>query len=149
MNDINRLMFIRPLSLAIFMSVTLELINYIIFTLVSGTSEYLLGQFVWTVLIGGLSLGAILGVFLDVILVGRLEGREAIKGTVLLSTLIIGVSGKLITLGLLPVFIPVSIASAPFAYFFTGLLSSALGGLIIGYFLFTDAGNERLAKLGL
>lgn len=149
MNNVNRVMFVRPLALSILMAVILELVNYALFTFMSGTNEHLLGQFVWTVLIGGLSLGAILGVFLDVILVGRVEGREAVWGTLLLSVLILGVCGKLMTLGLLPVIIPVSIASSPFLYFFIGLALSAAGGWGVGTLLFTEAGQNKLTRFGL
>ncbi|ARU54714.1 MAG: hypothetical protein MI864_02390 [Pseudomonadales bacterium] len=146
MNQINRLMFTRPLALAIIFSVGLELVNYLVFGLLANTQGANLGQFVWMVLLGGIGMGAVLGAFIDIILVGRVSGKEGIQGTVLLSCMTIGITAKLLTLNLTPLATDFGASYFPALYLVTGIATAAISGLIMGWLLFTEEGNDQLDK---
>ena len=139
-------MFTRPLALAIIFSVGLELVNYLVFGLLANTQGANLGQFVWMVLLGGIGMGAVLGAFIDIILVGRVSGKEGIQGTVLLSFMTIGITAKLLTLNLTPLATDFGTSYFPALYLVTGIATAAISGLIMGWLLFTEEGNDQLDK---
>ncbi|MCP5208376.1 MAG: hypothetical protein H7A01_14305 [Hahellaceae bacterium] len=145
MNEQTRLMFTRPLSYAIGMAVALELINFILFAWLPGTNEQLLAQFIWMVGIGGIGMGAVLGVLLDVIVVGRLSSREATLSTVMLSFITLGLVAKLVTLNMAPVATSFTMTQWPVTYFLTGAVLSCLGGYGLGRLLF-ETKNDAQAR---
>lgn len=149
MNEQTRLMFTRPLALAIGLSVALELLNFLLFAVLPGGSDYLLAQFVWMVGIGGLGMGAVLGVFLDVIVVGRIEGKDAIRSTMLVSFLTLGVVAKLLTINMKLLSGNFVLVQWPGVYFIVGSMLAITGGFVLGWLLFSEKGNTYLAKHGL
>lgn len=147
MTEKNRRMFVLPLTLALFMSVALELFSFAIFTNIGAMQGSSLTLFIWMVGCGGIGMGAILGILIDLIIVGRLSGKEAIQGTMLLSVLTTGVVAKLLSINLLPMMgMPLGINSALF--FSLGISTALVGGWVLGQLLFSAKGNARLAQLG-
>lgn len=144
MNEQTRLMFTRPLALAIGAAVALEFLNFILFAMLPGESNHLLAQFVWMVGIGGIGMGAILGVLLDVIIVGRLNGRDAILSTALLTFITLGVVAKLITLNMTPLSSGFVLTQWPVTYFLTGAVLSSSGGYALGWALFYEEKRPSL-----
>jgi hypothetical protein len=142
MNEQTRLMFTRPLALSIGAAVAIEFINFILFAWLPGESEYLLAQFIWMVGIGGIGMGAVLGVLLDVIVVGRLNGREATLSTVMLSFITLGIVAKLITLNMTTAATGFSVSQSPALYFITGLIMATAAGFILGRLLFESKDFE-------
>ncbi len=148
MEQTTRSMFTRPLTFAIFLSFTLELLNLAVFGFTTGDAAFLVDKVLWMLAVGGIGLGAVLGVMIDIILVGRLKGKEAIWGTTLLSAMILGVVGKLVSINMATLSIALGISHIPVLYFCVGLVSTALGGALLGWLLFTDEGNRKLDQWG-
>jgi hypothetical protein len=141
-------MFTRPLTFAIFTSFTLELLNLAVFGFAHGTNGYLVDKVLWTIAVGGIGMGAVLGVMIDIVLVGQLRGKEAIWATTLLSVMILGVVGKLVSLNMATISSAFGFAQTPILYFSFGVFSAAIGGALLGWLLFTEEGNKKLDKWG-
>ena len=148
MRQTTRSMFTRPLTFSIFLSFILELVNLAVFGFTTGDSAYLVDKVIWTVAIGGIGMGAVLGVMIDIVLVGQLRGKEAVWGTTLLTVMILGVVGKLVSLNMATIDIAFGFSQTPIQYFSLGVVGAALGGALLGWLLFTDQGNTKLDKLG-
>ena len=148
MIDQNRRMFIRPLTLALLVSIVLELISFALFSGVGATSSQSLILFIWMVGCGGIGMGAILGVLLDLIIVGRLAGKEAVQGTVLLTVLTMGIVAKLLSINVLPLMGMLTAVNATL-FFIVGVTGALAGGWVLGKLLFSKEGNAKLARLGL
>jgi hypothetical protein len=143
-----RSMFTRPLIFSIFLSFGLELINLAVFGFASGRSAFLVDKVIWTLGAGGIGLGAVLGVMIDVMLVGQLRGKEAIWGTSLLAAMTLGFVGKLVTLKMTLLSSALGFAQFPVLYFAVGVVTAGLGGALLGWLLFTDEGNANLEQWG-
>lgn len=144
----SRLMYTRPLTLSIFIAVILEIINLIIFGFIAGSTDYMVDMILWTVGVGGVGMGAVLGVFLTMALVGQLRGKQAIIGTIFFSVLILGVVSKLAAIKMETINIAFNLGEWPVLYFMNGVVTAAVGGAILGWLLFTKAGNKTVSNLG-
>src|SRR5690606_41746137 len=83
----SRLLFIRPLYLSILLATTIELINFIVFGFLLPVEGSLLEAFLWTVAIGGIVLGSVLGVLIDIVVIGNTKSNDARRLTLILSAL--------------------------------------------------------------
>ncbi|MCG8614383.1 MAG: hypothetical protein MI864_28055 [Pseudomonadales bacterium] len=146
--ETQRAMFTRPLVLSIFVSVGLELVTFFFYALMAETSHSLLTPFIWIVGFGGIGMGAVLGVLLDLILVGRVTAKDGIKGTILLAALTMGVTAKLLTVNFAPVFHDLSGTNA-LVYFISGVTTAIGSGFILGWLVFTEEGGRIADKLGV
>ena len=143
-----RLMYTRPLTFSIFIAVILEIINLIVFGFLTGSTDYLVDMVLWTVGIGGIGMGAVLGVFLIMALVGQLRGKQAVVGTIFFSVLILGVVSKLTAIKMETINIAFNLGDWPVLYFMNGVVTAAVGGAILGWVLFTKSGNRALTNIG-
>jgi len=143
-----RLMYTRPLTLSIFIAVVLEVINLVVFGFLAGSTDYLVDKVLWTVGIGGIGMGAVLGVFLILALVGQLRGKQAVVGTMFFTVLILGVVSKLAAIKMETINIAFNLGEWPVLYFTNGVVTAAAGGAILGWLLFTKAGNKTVSNLG-
>src|SRR5690606_25117214 len=96
----SRLLFTRPLYLSILLATTIELINFIIFGFLLPGEGSLLEAFLWTVAIGGIGLGSVLGVLIDIVVIGNTKSKDARWLTIMLSALTLGLVAKLFTLNM-------------------------------------------------
>jgi len=141
-------MYTRPLTLSIFIAVVLEVINLVVFGFLAGSTDYLVDKVLWTVGIGGIGMGAVLGVFLILALVGQLRGKQAVIGTTFFTVLILGVVSKLAAIKMETINIAFNLGEWPVLYFTNGVVTAAAGGAILGWLLFTKAGNKTVSNLG-
>ncbi len=144
----SRLMYTRPLTLSIFIAVVLEIINLVLFVFLTGSTDYLVEKVLWTIGIGGIGMGAVLGVFLILALVGQLRGKQAVVGTVFFSVLILGVVSKLAAIKMESINIAFNLGDLSVLYFINGVVTAAIGGAILGWLLFTKAGNKTVSNFG-
>ncbi len=146
--DQTRLMYTRPLIFSIFIAVSIECINLILFGFLTGSADYLVDKLLWTIGIGGIGMGAVLGVFITISLVGQIQGKQAIIGTVFFSVLILGVVSKVAAIKMETINIAFNLSEWPVLYFVNGVVSAAIGGAILGWLLFSSAGNKALSNIG-
>lgn len=144
----SRLMYTRPLTLSIFIAVVLEVINLVLFGFLTGSSEHLVDKVLWTIGIGGIGMGAVLGVFLVLALVGQLHGKQAVAGTTFFTVLILGVVSKLAAIKMETINLAFNLGDWTLLYFMNGVITAAIGGVLLGWLLFTKAGNKALSKFG-
>ena len=144
----SRLMYTRPLTLSIFIAVILEIINLVLFGFLTGSSVHLVDKVLWTVGVGGIGMGAVLGVFIILALVGQLRGKQAVISTMFFSVLILGVVSKLATIKMETINAAFNLGDFPVLYFMSGVVSATIGGALLGWLLFTKSGNKNLSKFG-
>ncbi len=144
----SRLMYTRPLTFSIFIAVALEMINLIVFGFLTGSADYLVDKVLWTIGIGGIGMGAVLGVFIDFSLVGQLRGKQAIAGTMFYSVLILGVVTKLAAIKMETINIAFNLTEWSLLYFINGVVTAAAGGALLGWLLFTKSGDRALSNIG-
>lgn len=144
----SRLMYTRPLTFSIFIAVALEMINLIVFGFLTGSADYLVDKVLWTIGIGGIGMGAVLGVFIDFSLVGQLRGKQAIAATMFYSVLILGVVTKLAAIKMETINIAFNLTEWSLLYFINGVVTAAAGGALLGWLLFTKSGDRALSNIG-
>ncbi len=149
MNPSDRATYIRPLVLSLLIATSLEILNFAIFGLLLGHTENLAATMLWSVGVGGIGMGAVLGVLLDFIVVGQLDSREARLATLFLSTLLLGLVAKVATIYMAAIDVPLGLSTNPVPYFITGMLCALLGGYLLGQLLFTEKGKHLVQKMGL
>jgi len=140
--------YIRPLVFSIFLAFLLESLNLALFGFSAGHSGFMVDKVLWTLAVGGIAMGSVLGVLIDVILVGQLQGKEAVWGTSLFSALTLGVAGKLVSLNMSTINAVFGLSNEAVLYFSVGVLTSAIGGAVLGWLLFTDSGLKKIEKWG-
>ncbi len=142
----SRLLFTRPLYLSILLATTIELINFIIFGFLLPGEGSLLEAFLWTVAIGGIGLGSVLGVLIDIVVIGNTKSKDARWLTVMLSALTLGLVAKLFTLNMGESAQALGVAEWPVLYVVAGVVLSIVGGALLGWLLFTKDGNQLLER---
>ncbi|MCP5169576.1 MAG: hypothetical protein H6999_07455 [Hahellaceae bacterium] len=145
----DRAMFTRPLVLSLLIASTLEIMNLIVFGLILGQADNLAASFLWSVGVGGIGMGAILGVMLDFIVIGQLEDSAAKQATLFLSTLLLGLVAKVATIYLGALNIHLGFSQTPVIYLLTGVATAIAGGYTLSYLLFTEKGKQLVVRLGL
>lgn len=145
-NSSARLLFTRPLYLAIILSTSIQFLNFMVFGVLLQGDGPLLPAFLWTVAIGGIGMGSVLGVLIDVIVIGNLHGRQAIGLTTLLSALTLGLVAKGFSWNLGIAAQGLGLSQWPLLYLVSGLLMAVAGGALLGWLLFTPEGNRWLER---
>jgi len=143
-----RLMYTRPLTFSIFLAVFIEIINLVLFSFLTGSAEQLVDKTLWTVGVGGIGMGAVLGVFIVFSLVGQIEGKQAVAGTIFFSVLILGVVAKLAAIKMETINIAFNLSEWSLLYFVNGVVTAGIGGALLGWLLFTKGGNNQLTRFG-
>lgn len=143
-----RQMYTRPLIFSIFLAVFIEIINLILFSILTDSTEQLVDKTIWTVGVGGIGMGAVLGVFLVFSFVGQIEGKQAIAGTTFFSVLILGVVAKLAAIKMETINIAFNLGEWSTIYFINGVVTATLGGALLGWLLFSKKGNDLLSRFG-
>lgn len=143
-----RLMYTRPLTFSIFLAVFMEMINLALFGFLTGSTDHLVDKILWTIGVGGVGMGSVLGVFIVFSLVGQVRGKQAVAGTVFYSVLILGVVAKLAAIKMEMINITFNLSEWSVLYFVNGVATAAAGGALLGWLLFTQSGNRSLARFG-
>jgi len=140
--------YIRPLYVALFISIISELGLFTYFGILHGSEGELLNKFLWTVLFCGLGMGSVFGTAIIIFVLDRMTGWFAVTMTTTIAIILFGVC-NLVCFKLDQTFNYFGGATNPQLFLFTGWLLSIIGGLLVGTLLFTDRGNRYLDQIGI
>ena len=144
-----RKMYIRPLIISLFFAVAGELLLLVIYGIILFPEGNLLYKVLWTLGFCGIGMGATLGAGINLFVMGRYAGPNAILLTILLSFLIMGVACDLLCLNLDIHFNYLGAQASPLLFSAGGVLGSILAGAGIGGLLFTETGRSVLERIGI
>lgn len=148
--SINPASYLRPLYVAIAFSVAGEALILVVFGLILFPEGNLLNKVLWTLLYCGVGMGATLGALLNMFVVNRIKSvASSLFATAILSALVLGVACNLLCLNLDMHFHYFGGHTNPVLFYVNGLAMSIIGGLMMGWLLFTARGTRVLAKIGL
>ncbi|MBT8145663.1 MAG: hypothetical protein KJN90_02355 [Gammaproteobacteria bacterium] len=109
----------------------------------------LLLKIVWTLGFCGLGMGMSLGAVIDLLLVNRVSVKTGIWMTALLSTLGLGLACNWLCLNLDKHFRFFGGAENVYLHFVPSFIGAAIGGWIVGWFLFSSNGRQLLDRIGI
>lgn len=142
--------YLRPLYVAIFLSVFGEAIIFVAFGLILFPDGSILNKALWTLIFCGLGMGATTGAAISLFVVkGNYTAKASIMATVVISILFLGLACNALCLNLDLVFHYFGAHTNPTLFFVNGVVQSAIGGLIAGLLLFTPQGNHILERIGI
>lgn len=144
-----RKQYVRPLWIGIALSVTGELLIFLVFGVMLFPAGNILNKFLWTVVFCGVGMGASLGALIDLLVVGRWQGLPAIAATASLSVFLLGMACNLLCLNLDQHFYYFGGTDHLVLFLANGIVMAALGGVVAGMLLFTEQGRGFLDRLGL
>lgn len=146
---VDRLLYLRPLRLAILVSMAGELAVFLVFgLLLNGTHNWEM-KLLWTVGFCGIGMGSSLGAFIDLLIVGRWTGTPAMLGTCALSTLILGIGCNVLCWRLDLGLHYFGGAEHPSLFLTSGVVGGAVAGIALGALLFTEVGRRWQAHWGI
>ena len=138
--------YLRPITLCVIAASFFELLIFVIFGLWLFPEGNILNKFLWSVVFCGVGMGSATGWLISVLVVDRLQGIKAIGVTALISLLVLGIACNLLCLGLDQHFNYFGSHEMPLLFWLNGIVMSALGGVIVGWLLFTQTGLRYLDK---
>ena len=141
--------YLRPLKLGILFSVLGEGAIFLIWGVILYPEGNLFHKFIWTVILCGFGMGSAIGVLVNLFIVGRMRGLSAILLSMLFSMLLLGIVCNFLCFILDAHFDYFGGKDTPDLFLLNGFFSSTLGGILLGWFCFTDKGNEILDKLNI
>jgi hypothetical protein len=147
--DTVRLRYLRPLYVAVALSVLGEASLFVTHGIILYPAGTLLYKLLWTFVFCGIGMGATIGAFLDLFVVGRLSGGKAILASTAFTAVAIGGVCNLLCLSLDRRFHYFGGDADPALFFTNGLVLATLGGAVIGWLLFTVRGNRLLERIGI
>ncbi len=143
-----RKMFLRPVIVSLGFSVIGEFLLLIIYGILLFPGGNMVYKVLWTLFFCGIGMGTTLGAFINLFVIGRYSGRQAILITILLTFLVMGVACDLLCLNLDRHFHYFGAEANPLLFSLGAILGSVIAGAGIGGLLFSRTGNSILAKLG-
>lgn len=144
-----RTYYLRPIWLGIAGSVLAEFMIFLIWGLFLYPAGSYLAKFLWTVIFCGFGMGAVTGAIIATFIVDRFEGMKAIILTSVITAFILGVACNLLCFTLDSHFFHYFGAEEnPYLFIVNGVVMSALGGLLVGWLLFSNKGKQLLQKAG-
>ena len=143
-----RRQYLRPLWLAILVSMAGEGLIFLIFGLLLNGAANWPAKLVWTVGFCGVGMGSGVGAFVDLFVVGRLSGARAILATCGISTALLGVACNLLCWRLDLGLHFFGGAEHPLVFLGSGILGAVSVGLGLGLLLFTKPGQHWLEQRG-
>ena len=141
--------YLRPIIVAISLSVVAEFGLLVLFGMVLFPEGSLFHKFLWTIVFCGLGMGSVLGAAISLFIVDKLKGKAAILSCVALSFVTLGIFCDQLCLALDRHFQYFGGASHGWVFSTTSWILSSLGGALAGWLLFTEAGSKLLSKLGI
>lgn len=130
-------------------SVLGELAIFIIYGVILFPEGNLLHKFFWTVVFCGIGMGSTAGGLVCLIVLGRWDGWKAILATTVITTLVLGVACDYLSFSLDQHFHYFGAQENPAAFWGFGLTGAALGGLAIGWLIFSNRGRRIPDGVGL
>lgn len=134
-----RSMYIRPLVYSIGVSVFGEFLLLIIYGVMLFPGGNLLNKVLWTLVFCGVGMGATLGTFIILLVVGRYAGKRAIIPTTLLTVLLAGIICNQLCLALDRHFGYFGGGEDPLLFTLGSIIGSTVGGLMIGWLMYRDS----------
>jgi hypothetical protein len=116
-----------------------EFLLLIIYGIILFPGGNLLNKTLWTLLFCGVGMGATLGTFINLLVVGRYSGKSAIIPTTLLSVLLAGIICNQLCLALDRNFDYFGGGEDPLLFTLGSIIGSTTGGLIIGWLMYRDS----------
>lgn len=139
--------YLRPLKVGIAMSMLAEFGIFIVFGVLLSSSGQLIHKFIWTVILCGIGMGTAIAAFITFFVNDCWQGWRAIVATATASVFLLGVLCNLLCLSLDMDLDHFGGRSNPGLFVFSGVLMAALGGVLMGWLLFTDRGARVLDRL--
>lgn len=139
---------LRPLYLALVITFLGEAVLFVLYGVVLFPQGPILTKLVWVVACA-LGMGAVAGVFVTLLVVGRLDGTQAMWASTLIWVLSLGVGCNVLCLYLGQQFGMWGAHTHPEAFLAGGFFPSVLGGFVYSYALFTQSGRALLVRIGL
>ncbi len=140
--------YLRPLKLALLMSVGAEAGLFVVFGLILYPEGSVIHKLLWTVVFCGLGMGGALGASICLLVVDRLQGWAAVVACAALSMLLIGFACDYLCLSLDKHFHYFGGADNAGLFIGVSVALAGLGGALGGALLFTPKGQEWLARIG-
>lgn len=133
--------FARPLKLALLFSVGGEAAIFVVWGLILFPEGNVFNKFMWTIVYCGLGMGGALGTVVALGILGRLEGWKAVILTTALSGVMLGLLCNILCLRLDQTFHYFGGTGAGLLFIANGLGMSLVGGALLGWLTFTEAGR--------
>jgi hypothetical protein len=143
-----RRQYLRPLYLALGITFMGEAVLFALYGVVLFPQGPILTKLAWAVACA-LGMGAVAGVCVTLLVVGRLDGTQAMWASTLIWALSLGVGCNALCFSLGRQFGMWGADTHPEAFLAGGFLPSVLGGIVYSYALFTQRGRALLARIGL
>jgi|TARA_B100000749_G_scaffold280077_2_gene274661 hypothetical protein len=144
-----RKQFQRPLLVGLALAIFGELMIFLIFGVLLYPEGNILSKFLWTVLFCGIGMGSALGVFISLLVVGRLAGKAAILACTIISTITLGFGCNLLCFNLDQHFHYFGGQQSPQFFIINGIIMAVIGGVLSGWLLFTPSGSKLLSRIGI
>lgn len=140
---------LRPIKLAILLSVFGEAIIFLVWGIILYPEGSLINKFLWTIVFCGLGMGSALGAIITFSVVGKFKGTKAIIFCSVLSGIILGVFCNYLCFNLDLHFNYFGGQKTPDLFIWNGIIMSFLGGALLGWLCFTKRGSNLLNKYHL
>ena len=134
-----RSMYIRPLAYSLGVSIIGEFLLLVIYGIILFPGGNLLNKVLWTLVFCGVGMGATLGTFINLLVVGRYFGKKAIIPTTLLSVFLLGIICNQLCLTLDSYFGYFGGGEDPLLFTLGSIIGSTIGGLVIGWLMYRDS----------
>jgi uncharacterized membrane protein len=140
----------RSLVLCLLGAVLIEIGIFLVFGLLMYPGGDWIAKFLWTVVFCGVGMGAVLGAAINLFVLDRLSGWNAVLATTAWSVALLGIGCNLLCYRLDANYFQYFGGQDNAALFLgNGVAVSAIGGLCAGWLLFSVSGTRLLTRLGL
>lgn len=139
---------LRPMKVAIALSVSGELLLLVVFGMILFPGGNLLTQLLWTVVFCGIGMGSVYGAALTLSGVDRLDPVRALAASTVLSVAILGVACDGLCYRLAHHFGVFGARGHGTAFLACGVLLSIANGIAVGFLCFTPRGIRLLEEWG-
>lgn len=140
----------RPLVLCLLGAMLSEIGIFLVFGLLMYPGGDWLAKFLWTVVFCGVGMGAVLGAAINLFVLDRLSGWNAVLATTAWSIALLGIGCNLLCYRLDANYFEYFGGQDNAALFLgNGVAMSAIGGFVAGWLLFSTPGKRLLTRLGL
>jgi len=140
--------YLRPLKLALALSVGGELFLFVVWGLLLFPAGNVWLKLLWTLAFCGLGMGGAWGSLIVLVVVDRLEGWTAVAATTGLAVALLGVGCDALCLTLDRQFGYFGAGEHGLAFVGVSLVLSLLGGLLLGWLCFRPGGRRWLDRIG-
>jgi len=144
-----RARYLRPIKVATLFTVGAELLLLLYYGIYLSDEGSLVYKVLWTLGFCGLGMGFSVGAILDLFVVDRMRPAAAIAATAVTSTLTLGVACNALCMVLDRHYRYFGGADDPYLHFLPSFFASIVGGILVGWLLFTPRGVSWLNRIGI